>query len=108
MGLVGGIFSFKWLRSLVGTFTLSLLNFLLGVPLGNEGPCVLMGASLGESVTKALGKKGEVWSRYSITGGIRHSGYLQEGDILRVGCNTYNEDKTKTELLSIVGVNNNE
>ncbi len=69
MGLVGGIFSFKWLRSLVGTFTLSLLNFLLGVPLGNEGPCVLMGASLGESVTKALGKKGEVWSRYSITGG---------------------------------------
>ena len=69
MGLVGGIFSFKWLRSLIGTFTLSLLNFLLGVPLGNEGPCVLMGASLGKAVTRAVGKKGEVWSRYSITGG---------------------------------------
>ena len=69
MGLVGGIFSFRWLRSLVGTFTLSLLNFLLGVPLGNEGPCVLMGASLGEAVTRSLGKKGKVWSRYSITGG---------------------------------------
>ena len=69
MGLVGGIFTFKWLRSFVGTFTLSLLNFLIGVPLGNEGPCVLMGASLGKAVTTALGKKGEVWSRYSITGG---------------------------------------
>ena len=69
MGLVGGIFTFRWLRSLVGTFTLSLLNFLLGVPLGNEGPCVLMGASLGRAVTGSLGKKGEVWNRYSITGG---------------------------------------
>lgn len=69
MGLVAGIFSFKWLRSLVGTFTLSLLNFALGVPLGNEGPCVLMGASLGKAVTRVFGKKGEVWSRYSITGG---------------------------------------
>ncbi len=69
MGLVGGIFSFKWLRTLIGTVTLSLLNFVMGVPLGNEGPCVLIGASLGKAATRVLGKKGEVWSRYSITGG---------------------------------------
>lgn len=35
MGLINGIFTFKWLRSLIGTVVLSLSNFLMGVPLGN-------------------------------------------------------------------------
>lgn len=69
MGLVGGVFSFNWLRSLVGTVTLSLLNFIIGVPLGNEGPSVQIGASIGKASTLLLGKKGEVWSRYCLTGG---------------------------------------
>lgn len=69
MGLVGGIFTFKWLRSLLGTVTLSLSNFLIAVPLGNEGPAVQIGASMGEASTKLLGKRGHVWSRYSIAGG---------------------------------------
>lgn len=70
MGLVGGVFSFNWLRSLVGTVTLSLLNFIIGVPLGNEGPSVQIGASIGKASTLLLGKKGEVWSRYCLTGGV--------------------------------------
>lgn len=69
MGLVGGFFTFKWLGSLVGTVLLSLGNFLIGVPLGNEGPSVQIGASLGKAASTALGKRGEVWSRYSIAGG---------------------------------------
>ncbi len=69
MGLVGGIFTFKWLRSLIGTVTLSLFNFLLGVPLGNEGPAVQIGASMGEASTRLFGKNGKVWSRYSISCG---------------------------------------
>ncbi len=69
MGLVGGIFTFKWLRSLIGTVVLSLSNFLMGVPLGNEGPAVQIGASMGEASTRIFGKNGKVWSRYSIAGG---------------------------------------
>lgn len=69
MGLVSGIFTFKWLRSLIGTVTLSLANFTLGVPLGNEGPSVQIGASIGKASTLILGKKGGVWSRYSIASG---------------------------------------
>lgn len=69
MGLVSGIFTFSWLRSLIGTVVLSLSNFLMGVPLGNEGPAVQIGASMGEAATKLFGKNGKVWSRYSIAGG---------------------------------------
>ncbi len=69
MGLVSGIFTFKWLRSLIGTVTLSLANFVIGVPLGNEGPSVQIGASIGKASTCLLGKNGEVWSRYSIASG---------------------------------------
>ncbi len=69
MGLINGIFTFKWLRSLIGTVVLSLTNFLIGVPLGNEGPAVQIGASMGEASTRLFGKKGHVWSRYSIAGG---------------------------------------
>lgn len=38
----------------VGTFAASLLTFLLGVPLGNEGPCVQMGAAVSSGVSKAF------------------------------------------------------
>ncbi len=69
MGLVGGFFTFKWLGSLVGTVLLSLSNFLIAVPLGNEGPSVQIGASIGKAASALLGKRGEVWSRYSIAGG---------------------------------------
>jgi len=69
MGLVGGFFTFEWLKSLIGTVILSLSNFLIGVPLGNEGPSVQIGASIGKAASTAFGKKGEVWSRYSIAGG---------------------------------------
>lgn len=69
MGLISGIFTFKWLRSLIGTVVLSLGNFLIGVPLGNEGPSVQIGASLGKAASSVFGKRGEVWSRYSIASG---------------------------------------
>lgn len=69
MGLVAGLFSFRWLSSLIGTVTLSLSNFVFGAVLGNEGPSVLIGASVGEASTRLFGKKAKSWSRYSIAAG---------------------------------------
>ena len=47
----------------------SVTSFLIGVPLGNEGPSVLMGTAVGKGCTDTLAKKHPAWSRYSMTGG---------------------------------------
>ena len=69
IGFIRGLLPFKWFVNLVGVFFLSLLSFLIGVPLGNEGPSVQMGTLLGRGSVSPLLKKHRVWSRYSMTGG---------------------------------------
>ena len=70
VGILRGIITFKWLRSLIGVFTLSLFSFLIGVPLGNEGPAVQMGASIGRGSAYLFNNgKHRAWDRYSMTGG---------------------------------------
>lgn len=64
-----GLIPVLWLRSLVGTFFLSLTNFLLGVPLGTEGPAVQMGTAIGRGLTRPDKKHNNAWSRYAMTGG---------------------------------------
>ncbi len=43
--------------NLVGVFCLSLGSFLMGVPLGTEGPCVQMGTAVGDLVSRLFSKK---------------------------------------------------
>lgn len=69
IGIIRGILPVKWFSNLVGVFFLSLLSFLIGVPLGNEGPSVQMGTLLGKASVSPLLKKHRAWSRYSMTGG---------------------------------------
>lgn len=69
VGILRGIITFKWLRSFVGVFVLSLFSFLVGVPLGNEGPSVQMGTSLGRGSLRLFAKTHGAWDRYSMTGG---------------------------------------
>lgn len=69
IALMRGLITFKWLRVLIGVFFMSLSSFLVGVPLGNEGPSVLMGATIGKGTVLPLQKKHLAWRRYSITGG---------------------------------------
>lgn len=69
IGILRGIITFKWLRNLIGTFFLSLTSFLIGVPLGNEGPSVQMGTAIGRGSVSAFAKKHRAWDRYSMTGG---------------------------------------
>lgn len=64
-----GLLRFSWWRSLIGTFLLSLSNFLLGVPLGTEGPAVQMGTAVGHGTTLPHKRENNVWSRYAMTGG---------------------------------------
>ena len=69
IALLRGIVTFKWLRTLIGIFFMSLTSFLIGVPLGNEGPSVLMGTAVGKGSVNILAKKHPVWSKYAMTGG---------------------------------------
>ena len=48
IGILRGLIGFKWLGTLIGTFFVSLTTFLIGVPLGNEGPSVQIGTSIGK------------------------------------------------------------
>ncbi len=69
IGILRGIITFGWLRNLLGVFFLSLSSFLIGVPLGNEGPSVQMGTAVGRGAVYSLAKKHRAWDRYSMTGG---------------------------------------
>ncbi len=69
IGILRGVISFQWLSNLLGIFALSLISFLIGVPLGNEGPSVQIGTAVGRGTVHLLGKKRRAWDRYSMTGG---------------------------------------
>ena len=67
-GILRGILSFKWLKTLVGTVVGSFISFFAGLPLGSEGPAVLIGTSLGGMCGKISGK-GSARQRYIMSGG---------------------------------------
>ncbi|MBQ8392997.1 MAG: chloride channel protein [Clostridia bacterium] len=69
IGILRGIITFKWLRNLVGIFLMSLASFMIGVPLGNEGPSVQMGTAVGRGTVYTFAKNHKAWDRYSMTGG---------------------------------------
>ena len=69
IGILRGIIPFKWARNLIGIFAMSLVSFLVGVPLGNEGPSVQMGVAIGRGSVFSFGKRFRAWERYSMTGG---------------------------------------
>lgn len=68
IGLLRGNIRFTWIKNLIGTFILSLTNFLIGVPLGNEGPSVQMGSAIGKG-SALIQKRHRAWDRYVMTGG---------------------------------------
>ncbi len=68
IGILRGQIPFRWFVTLIGTFGLSLLSFLIGVPLGNEGPSVQIGTAVGRG-SVSFSKKHAAWDRYAMTGG---------------------------------------
>lgn len=69
IALLRSIVTFRWLRTLIGVFFMSMTSFLIGVPLGNEGPSVLMGTAIGKGSVKTMAKNRPAWSGYAMTGG---------------------------------------
>lgn len=67
-GVLRGMLSFRWLRTLVGTFIGSMMSYICGVPLGSEGPAVLMGTAIG-GMCGGISKNRSTWNRYVMTGG---------------------------------------
>ena len=67
-GSVVGMLRLNWLRTLLGTISGSFLSFFCGVPVGAEGPGVLIGTSIGSFCGGSFKQK-EAWSRFMMTGG---------------------------------------
>lgn len=65
-----GFTPLKWIRSAFIMPLSSIITFFVGVPLGNEGPCVQMGTAIGQGTVRIFGKKRhQAWQRYIMTGG---------------------------------------
>ena len=66
---IRGLIPLKWGQGIFVLFGSALLTYLVGVPLGNEGPSVQMGAGVGKSSSHLTGKRKLAWERYLMTGG---------------------------------------
>lgn len=64
-----GITPIRWLRNLIGALFLPLISFCFGIPLGTEGPSVLIGTTVGKGSVSMLATKHKAWNKYSMTGG---------------------------------------
>ena len=63
-----GVLPFKWFETLVGTLFGSFISFFAGLPLGSEGPAVLIGTSI-EGMCDGISRSKSAWGRYIMTGG---------------------------------------
>ena len=66
---IRGLIPMKWVQGIFVLFFSALLTFFAGVPLGNEGPSVQMGAAVGNGSARLSGKNKAAWERYLMTGG---------------------------------------
>lgn len=53
-GVLRGILSFRWLRTLLTTFFATAITYMTGLSLGSEGPSIQIGASLSTGACKAF------------------------------------------------------
>ena len=66
---IRGLIPLKWIQGVFVLFGSALLTFFVGVPLGNEGPSVQMGAGAGKGSASFAKKTKLAWERYLMTGG---------------------------------------
>ncbi len=67
-GVLRGILTFRWLRTGIAVIINSWISFFAGLPLGSEGPSVLLGTAIGGGTCK-LPLSHDSWDRYIMTGG---------------------------------------
>ncbi len=69
IAILRGSLPFRWWQNFLGVWVASLSTFLIGIPLGTEGPCVQMGTAVGRGTVKLLAPRHGAWDRYVMTGG---------------------------------------
>ncbi len=69
IAILRGLITFRWLRNLLSVFSSAMLTYLCAIPLGTEGPSVLMGTAVGKGTVQLLAKNNRAWSRCIMTGG---------------------------------------
>lgn len=67
-GVLRGLLTFRWLRTGIAVIFNSWISFFAGLPLGSEGPSVLLGTAIGGGTSK-LPLSHDSWRRYIMTGG---------------------------------------
>ena len=67
-GVLRGLLTFRWLRTGIAVILNSWISFFAGLPLGSEGPSVLLGTAIGGGTCK-LPLSHNSWDRYIMTGG---------------------------------------
>ena len=67
-GVLRGVLKFRSFKTLIGTFFGSMISYMAGVPVGTEGPSVLIGTSIGDICNKTT-KQNKALGRYVETGG---------------------------------------
>lgn len=80
-GILKGLITFRWLRLLISTLFSSLLGTISGLPMGLEGPSVIMGTSLSNGVYNIL-KPEKGTKRYILTSGTAAGFTVATGSIL--------------------------
>lgn len=66
---IRGLIPMRWGQGIFALYASALLTFFAGVPLGNEGPSVQMGAAVGKGSSRLSGNNKLAWERYFMTGG---------------------------------------
>ena len=69
VAILRGLIPFHWIKSIFLLFASAMMSFLVGVPLGNEGPSVQMGTAVGRGTVHVAANKHRAWDRYIMTGG---------------------------------------
>ena len=67
-GVLRGLLTFRWLRTAIAVVVNSWISFFVGLPLGSEGPSVLLGTAIGGGTCR-LPLSHNSWNRYIMTGG---------------------------------------
>ena len=67
-GVLRGLLTFRWLRTAISVIVNSWISFFVGLPLGSEGPSVLLGTAIGGGTCR-LPLSHDSWNRYIMTGG---------------------------------------
>ena len=68
-GIVRGSLNCNPILTMIGTIFLSFISLFVGVPLGNEGPSVIVGTTLSSAFAKVLPEKSRAYKKYIMTGG---------------------------------------